>query len=327
MKVYNLWQIVRDFLFSTANKEFLIFLFFLSLSGIFWLALTLDEAYEKEISIPIHLTGVPKDIVLTSDETDTLHVTIRDKGVTIFAYLYGDALHDIAANFKSYDQSNGTCIVGTNELSRLATAQLSNSSKIISIKPERLKFYYNTGDSKRVPVHWSGRVIPEHLYFISDVSYSPDSVTIYSSPNKLDSINVVYTEPLNYAGFRDTLSVSCQLKKIEGVKVVPDRIQVGFYTDVLTDESIDDIPVVGINMPEGKVLRTFPSKVSVKFVTGVSVFKGIKTSDFLVTADYNDIKGHPSEKCNLTLKKVPAGISRVTLVTNQVDYLIEEQAQ
>ena len=327
MKERSPLRIVRNFLFSTANTEFLIFLFFLALSGVFWLVLTLDETYEKEISIPIHIMGVPKDIVLTSDDTDTMRVTVRDKGINIFAYLYGDTKQDIKVNFKNFDQGNGNVTISTNELTRLTSKWLSASSKIISIKPEKMKFYYNTGDSKRVPVHWSGRVIPEHLYFISNVSYSPDSVTIYASHSKLDSIKTIYTEPLNYAGFRDTLAVTCQLQKIEGVKTVPNRVKVGFYTDVLTDGVITDIPVMGINMPEGKVLRTFPSKVSVKFVTGVSIYRNLKPNDFRVVADYNDIKGNASEKCNLVLKKVPDGISRVSLVTKQVDYLIEEQAR
>ena len=49
MEERSLLRMVRDFLFSTANKEFLIFLFFLALSGIFWLFMTLDETYEQEV--------------------------------------------------------------------------------------------------------------------------------------------------------------------------------------------------------------------------------------------------------------------------------------
>ena len=42
---------VRRFLFSNLNKQFLIFLFFLFLSSIFWLIMTLNGTYEKEIKI------------------------------------------------------------------------------------------------------------------------------------------------------------------------------------------------------------------------------------------------------------------------------------
>lgn len=319
-------RIVRKFLFSRTNREFLIFLFFIALSGIFWLLMTLNEIYEQEVKVPVRITGVPEDIMLTSEETDTAKVTIRDRGIVLLTYLYGDVLKNVSANFKTYDEGmgNGIASVSTGELTKLVSQYLASTSKVTAVKPERLLFYYNTGASKRVPVRWKGRVIPEQLYYLSQVTYDPDSVTIYAAEETLDSIWMVYTEPLNHVGFRDTLEVYCKLRKIEGVKMVPDHVTTTFFTDVLTEESIDGIPVEGINMPKGKILRTFPAKVSVRFVTGVNVFRTLSTKDFTVVADYNDFNGKPSEKCTLRLQKVPQGITRAKLVTTQVDYLIEE---
>ena len=54
----KLWQIIRDSLFSNTNKEFLIFLFLLALSGFFWLFLALSESYEKEFAIPVTISDV-----------------------------------------------------------------------------------------------------------------------------------------------------------------------------------------------------------------------------------------------------------------------------
>ena len=118
------------------------------------------------------------------------------------------------------------------------------------------------------------------------------------------------------------------MQKTKGVKTVPDRLGITFYTDVLTEERIENIPIVGINLPPDKVLRTFPSRVTVSFVTGVNNFRLLKASDFTVVADYDEIKAHPSsEKCNLYLRHTPSGISRATLLTTQADYLIEQLSQ
>ena len=114
---------------------------------------------------------------------------------------------------------------------------------------------------------------------------------------------------------------------MKDVKVVPDRIRIGFFTDVLTEESIDGVPVKAINMPAGKVLRTFPPKVKIHFVTGVSQFRTLRPEDFTVIADYREIMQNPSEKCNIYLRTVPHGISRATLDIKQVDYLIEEEEE
>ncbi len=324
-KIGGLWQVGKEFLFSKGNKEFLIFLFFLALSGTFWLSLTLNETYEQEFAIPFAITNVPKNAVLTSDEVDTVKVTIRDKGIFLVGYYYGDYLKKINVPFRNYTHSNGTGVVPTADIQKLVYQHLFSSSKITNIKPEKFEFYYNYGAKKKVPVRWSGRVIPEELYFISRVDYSPDSVTVYAADDKLDSISLVYTEALNYANFRDTLDVNCHLAKMKGVKIVPDHIKVRFLTDVLTEERIEGITVQGINMPEGTVLRTFPAKVTVSFVTGVSTYRNLSAKDFTVIADYNEIKKNPTEKCRIVLKDVPHGISRAKLETPLVDYLIESE--
>lgn len=322
--MYKIWRVFRDFLFSKGNKEFLVFLSFLALSGVFWLFMTLNETYEREFSIPVTISNVPKNVVLTSEETDTIRVTIRDKGITLVTYMYGDGLKNIGINFSSYARNNGMGIVSASELQKQAYQQLANGSRITAVKPDKLEYYFNYGAKKRVPVRWSGRVIPDELYFISRVQYWPDSVDVYASTEKLDSINTMYTEQLNYANFRDTLLVNVHLAKGKGVKAVPDIVKVGFFTDVLTDEDIEGVPIQGINMPPGKVLRTFPARVTVHFVTGVSVYKNLTYEDFTVVADYKEMKASPSEKCRIYLKKAPPGISRAHLSVDEVDYLIEE---
>ena len=321
------WRLIRDFLFSRANKEFLIFAFFIFLSGIFWLSLTLNETYEKEFAIPIRIVGMPKNVVLTSEETDTVRMTIRDKGITLAAYIFGDMLKNVKVNFKTHAKPNGTGEVSSQELQKIVYQHLESSSKIISSKPDKLEFFYNYGAKKRIPVRWTGRVIPEDLYFISRVKYSPDSVDVYASTDKLDSITLAYTERLNYVNFRDTLLINAHLEKIKGAKMVPDHVRLEFLTDVLTEEQIDGIPVEGINMPEGKILRTFPMKVTVSFVTGINIYRSLKVEDFTVVADYKEISANPSEKCRIYLKKYPQGISRVHLNIDEVDYLIEEQIE
>jgi len=325
MSIRSLYDYVRNFLFSNVNKQFVVFLFFLFLSGIFWLIMTLNETYEREIKIPLRMTAIPKNVVLTSAPTDTIRATIRDKGWVILNYLYGNRLKTIGATFRNYDRGNGGGIISTADLRRMVEQQMEISSKVISIKPEKLEFFYNNGERKRVPVRWAGRVIPEQLFFISEVEYLPDSVDVYASADKLDSIRAIYTEPLNYVNFRDSLSIDCRLSHRSDVKVVPENVHINFHTDVLTEEKMTGIPIVCLNLPPDKVLRTFPSKATVHFVAGVSHIRSLHPEDFLVVADYNEIAEKKTDKCTIYLRKTPTGISRATLETKQVDYLIEEE--
>ena len=323
MEGRNLFQIVKNFLLSNINKQFLTFVFFVLLSAIFWLTLTLNEGYEKELKIPVRIVNVPRNVMLTSASIDTVRATVHDQGWVLLNYLFGEYIYNIKIDFRNYDKTYGKGVVPNADLKRIIEQSLELSSKVTAVKPEKLEFFYNNGEHKRVPVHWNGRVIPEQLYFISHVDYNPDTIDVYASREKLDSIRIVYTEPLNYVGFRDTLAVNCKLSHAADVKVVPERIKVVFHTDVLTEESID-VPIKCINLPAGKTLRTFPAKVRVNFVAGVSQIRELTADEFTVVADYLEIEQKASEKCNIYLKEVPHGISRATLNTKQVDYLIED---
>lgn len=323
-KKFNIGKVFKSFLFSTVNREFLLFLFFLILSGIFWLSMTLNETYTIDLKVPVQVVNVPNSIVMTSDDTDTVKVNVEDKGLALLGLMLENNLK-VQINFSSYNHQSGKLTISSSELNKQITQQLTISTKVNSIKPDKMEFYYNYGSYKKVPVRWSGRVLPEQLYYISNTIYLPDSINIYAPKDKLDSINIVYTEPLNYINFRDTLVVNCKLQKTVGVKTLPDKVKIKFVTDVLTEESMDGIPVVGINMPEGKTLRTFPAKVKVKFVTGANIFRKLKPTDFVVVADYNELKMNPSEKCRIYLHNVPDGITRATLLQKQVDYIIETE--
>lgn len=323
MKTNNIFQKIRHSLFGRANRELLIFLFFFIIAGIFWLMMTLNLNYDKEIKIPVHITDVPQDVVLTSSETDTLHVVINDKGFNLLSYLYGEQVHPIELNYAAYAPADGTGMVTGPDLQKLVVQSLSASSSVVTVKPERLLLYYNYGEQKRVPVRLQGHVAAEQHYFVADTVFSQDSITIYASHDRLDSIAYVMTKPLNVSNIKDFTTINCPLLAIEGVKMVPSSVKVSFTTDILSELSISGIPVVGINLPTDKQLRMYPSKVKVSFVTGLKKYQNLSAEDFEVVADYNEFKDNPSSKCNIYLRRVPDGISRAKLDVNQVDCFIE----
>lgn len=316
---------VRNFLFSLVNKEFLIFLFFLVLSGAFWLSMTLDESYEKEVAIPIKVVNIPKNAVVTTEIEDTIRVTIRDKGFAFLSYLYGDGIRPIAINFASYANKNtGKGNVPIADVQKMVYQRLSGASRITGIKPDRLDFYFNFGLSKRVPVRISGNILPAKNYYLASTNITPGMVTVYANKNMLDSVRYISTEELNITNFEDTVVRKVHLKKIRGVKAVPSTVRIRLSPDILTEESYD-VPITVINMPQGKVLRTFPRSVMVKFNVGASAFRQIKFSEFSVLTNYKDLEEHPSDKCTLYLNSVPYGVRNARLAVTKVDYLIEQQ--
>lgn len=316
---------VRNFLFSSANREFLTFFFFLILSGIFWLMMTLNETYEKEICVPVRLVNVPKNVVVTSELDDSVRVTVRDKGYALVAYVYGEKMKPVSINFPTYaNRQTGYGSVPAADMLKLVAQRFTGASKVVQMKPDRLDFYFNYGMSRRLPVRMGGYVVPSKSFYLARTQFWPNEVTVYASKRVLDSLRFVKTVPINIVNFNDTVVRTVELAKIKGVKIVPSTVRIGLYPDILTEESMD-INITALNMPEGKVLRTFPQKVKVSFIVGASMFRSITADQFSVVADYNDIVAHPSDKCNVFLKQYPHEVRGARLQMSQVDYLIEQQ--
>lgn len=316
---------VRNFLFSSANREFLTFFFFLVLSTIFWLMTALNETYEREIGVPAYLVNIPKNVVVTSDMEDTVRVTVRDKGFALLAYTYGEGIRPINVNFQSaITRQSGYGVVSSQELMKMINQRFSGSSKIVQVKPDRLDFHYNYGLSRQVSVKMSGHVVPGKSFYLARTRFWPEKVTVYGSKQALDSLRFVKTVPINITNFNDTVLRTVALETINGVKIVPNTVRIGLYPDILTEENIE-VPITAINMPEGKVLRTFPQRVTVNFIVGASMFRSISPEQFAVVVDYNEIIDHPSDKCSIHLRETPQGVRNARLKMTHVDYLIEEQ--
>lgn len=323
--IKNILHAVRNFLFSGLNKEFLIFLFFLALSGSFWLMMSLNETLEREFDIPVRLTGVPRNAVITGELPDTVHITVRDKGFTLVTYAYGRGFRPLTFKFATYaDDDAGRGEIPLAEVQRQVLSQLYGSSKMLSLKPGQFDFYFTYGSSKKVPVVFKGNITTNKSYYLAHTEFLPSVVTVYANKRQLDQLTAVEIEPFNLRNLQDTIHRNVYIQKIRGVKIVPSMVRLAVYPDVLTEETVD-VPVTAINMPDNMVLRTFPSRVSVRFTVGASLFRTIKPSQFKVVVDYNDLANNPSDKCTLQLRSVPRTVSKARLDIETVDYLLEQQ--
>ena len=319
--VRNILKAVRNFLFSGLNKEFLIFLFFLALSGVFWLMMTLNETMEREFKIPVRLAGVPRNAVMTGELVDTVRVTIKDKGFTLVTYDF----RPLTFRFSSYaDEDTGEGVVPVADVQKQVLSQMYGSSKLLQLKPGKFDFYFTYGSSKKVPVVFRGKITTHKSYYLAHTEFNPSMVTVYANKQQLDQLQAVEIEPFNYRNLQDTIRQMVKIKKIRGVKIVPPMVRISVYPDVLTEESVE-VPVTAINMPPGMVLRTFPSKVTVRFTIGASLFRTIKPSLFKVVVDYEELAANPSDKCTLQLRSVPRSVSKASLEMDRVDYLLEQQ--
>lgn len=313
----------RDFLLSDKSREFLVFLFFFLVSTGFWLLQTLKNDYEAELSIPIRLKGVPDDAVMTSELPGEVKISVKDKGTVLLNYMLGQSFYPVTLNFEDYANRGTHVRIFAREIEKKISSQLNASTRLISIRPDTLEFIYSKGKAKKIPVQLRGKVAAGRQYYITDTIFSPDSVVAYAPKDILDTLRYAYTQKLNLTGLTDTTKRAVSLLKVKGVKFIPNSTEIVFPVDIMTEETLE-IPIIGINFPADRMLRTFPAKVKVTFQVGLNRLKTIDPDDFIIIVPYEVLIKNRTDKYKVKLESIPTGVSHIRIVPEEVDYLIEQ---
>ncbi|MDM8305754.1 YbbR-like domain-containing protein [Phocaeicola salanitronis] len=316
-------QKIRKFLLSNKCKECLVFLFFVLVSFAFWMLQTLDDVYQTEFKVPLRLKNVPKEAVLTSELPNEVRVRVEDRGTVLLNYMLGRTFFPVSFDFNDYRDKGTHVHISSAELLKKVAAQLNVSTHLISVRPDTLDFIYTMGKAKKVPVRLNGEVRAGLQYYVSHIGFVPDSVIAYAPQEVLDTLTAAYTERVDLENVADTLHKRVSLQKLKGVKFVPAYNDLSVYVDMYSEKTVE-VPIVGINFPANKVLRTFPSKVQVTFQVGLMHFKEISSEDFFIGVTYEDILKTNGDKLLLTLKSVPDYVSHARIIPASVDYLIEQ---
>ena len=315
---------IRSFLLSRKSREFLIFLFFVFVSFCFWLLQVLNDDYETELSIPLRMKDVPENVVITSDIPKELKVGVKDRGTVLVNYLFGQTLYPVTLDFDDYADKGRQVRIPTVSLNKRIASQLNQSTKLSTFKPDTLEIFYTRGQAKKVPVKLQGEVKAERQYYISDVVFSPDSVMVYAPKAILDTITSAYTESLYIEHISDTTRRRVELMPVKGARFTPSYNDVAFYVDVYSEKMVE-VPVEGVNFPDDKQLRTFPTKVQVTFQIGMSQFDSVTSDDFRVVVDYNVLMEENAEKCKPMLVQSPMNVKHVRVSPQEIDYIIEQR--
>lgn len=315
---------IRNFLLSRKSREFLIFLFFVFVSFCFWLLQVLNDDYETELSIPLRMKNVPENVVLTSELPKELKIGVKDRGTVLVNYLLGQTLYPVTIDFTDFQDKGTQVRILSNTLQKRIASQLNQSTKLSTIKPDTLELIYTRGEGKKIPVKLRGEVSADRPYYLSEVIYSPDSVMVYAPKEILDTITSAFTESLYIEQIADTTRQRVELMPVKGAKFTPSYCDLTFLVDMYSEKTVE-VPVQGVNFPKDKQLRTFPSKVKVKFQIGLSYFNSVTADDFVVVVDYNQLHKNESDKCPLVLMQSPTNIHQIQLNPQEIDYLIEQK--
>lgn len=318
---------IRKFLYSQQCKSFLVFLFFLFVSASFWMLQTLNETLEMNVRLPLQLLNVPKTAVLTRELPEAVDVRLSDKGSVLVQYLYRKKLQPLMLDFANYDKGNvsGRVVIPHNDVIRLLQPQLIESSKVQSINPDTIDYYYTRGLPSRLPVKVKGIVKTTAQNYLSALHCYPDSVEVYAPASVMDTMKCAYTSEVVWEGLTETVTREVGLYPIKGVKYMTPKVKVKAQVDYYVEKTVE-VAIVGMNFPADKVLRTFPSKAKVTFRVGAAHSERKWEDELVLMVTYDELQENSDRKYRLRLKSRPECVSHIRISPAEVDYLIEHAA-
>ena len=325
-RIQTLWKNTKDFLLGAKSKEFLVFLFFFFLSSVFWLLQMLDDTFENELKVSLELVDVPEDVVITSSLPDELRVVVKDKGTALLRYWRHD-IAPIQVSFEDYfnGESSGTVRITQSDIQKVVQTRLFSTTRIQTIRPDTLEFFFNHGRHATVPVVMVGDVETNPSFYLSEVQLSPSEVRVFAPASVLDTLTAVRTMPISLKDLKENTIRQVALKPIRGAKVEPSSVKLTARVDVYMEDTVM-VPVIALNFPADKQLRTFPSTVKVTYTVGYLHSREISRENFVSAVTYEDLLALRAEgvsKIPVRLRTIPEGVTNVRFEPSEVDYLVE----
>ncbi|MCQ2110296.1 MAG: hypothetical protein MJY79_02225 [Bacteroidaceae bacterium] len=316
-------EIARSLRTSVNGSDLTVFLLFLCLAFFFWWSRAMSDTYELNIEYPVELTAQEGGVRVITDDAWSLKLTVSGKG----SALWGEQIRirhasPMAIPVDRFQMAGGHGSLATVLLKDTLSQIMPQSITIRNIQPDSLVFTYINEKIVMVPVVFGGTTESVNQYFADAIRFSPDSVAVGISRSNRDSALVVRTENVRVEVSADTVTQRVSLVAQNGMLLYSDEVEMTVSASQYTEKSLD-VPVVGINLPEGQVLRAFPSKARLVFWVRMADFDDVRPEDFTVVVDHNDMAGIQQEKVQLKVYRQPAGVNRVRIQPATVDFLIE----
>ncbi|MCQ2132623.1 MAG: CdaR family protein [Bacteroidaceae bacterium] len=314
-----LWQRFR---LTKINHELWVFIVFVCIAVAFWFIQVLKDQTSINIEYQLELKDLPGSVIITSSVPETVNVTVQGRGYALLEFMIKHKNRSVQIEYSDVPHSRGVFTIDNYVWRKAFAKEFNQGVTLASVNPSIIEIYTSTGDHKQIPVMVNGNIKTQEQYQLCAVNVQPQYVDIYAPSEQFDTIRSISTEMLSLNALKDTTVVRVALNKPKGVKCVPDSVTVTACVDLFTSKTVK-VPIYCENIPDDKILRTFPVMAEVAFSVSATMYPNITSDDFVAIVDYNSI--HPNDKkCRLMLKGHPEGISNVKLMPEYLDYIIEQ---
>ncbi|WP_294081542.1 YbbR-like domain-containing protein [Proteiniphilum sp. UBA5384] len=321
------WQPEIKAFFSTFPwKNVFAFLFFLMLAFIFWLMLFFQkENVDGNYRIPLKYTHIPDDIVFDNPLPDYIEVSVADNGAQIFR-LDLKKRDSLEINVTKIIEDGNKVLQG-DQYRQLIINQLFTSTTLRGYYPMNISLANSKLQSKELLVTFDGEITTSRANLVADsATFIPDRVMAYGSKESLNKLKSALTEYTVFKNLRATSQLPVRINKVEGVKFIPDEVDIYIPIEEYTERTIE-VPIIAKHMPGRLDVKFFPSRANVTFSVTLEEYKKIAPEDFAIELDYRKFHTNEDGRVELELTQKPSSVINARISPSSVEFLFENKTE
>lgn len=304
---------------TSAFHDIVLFCVFTFVATVFWIIMALNDNAQDSFNVKVQIVNCPDTVTFISDIPEKIHVTVRDKGSSIWRNQFRHPSMNI--NFKEYATAGLLKYTHSDIMTSLKSV-FGSQSQIVSTSIDSLKLEYTTGKGKRVPIVVNSQVWPASGFIIDgNLKPSPSNVLVYGEQSILDTIHKVTTELISLKDLSETTTVDVGFPRINGVRILPSKVDVTVPVEPLVKKEAL-ITITAVNVPHGQSLLLFPSKVPVEYYVAMSRLGDNDDPEIELQADYNAIPVDRHGKLGVKLISYPERLKNLSLKNDSVEFTI-----
>lgn len=308
------------------RRKVLLFSFFLTVSVLIWTLNALSKNYTTELKYPITYTDFPEKRVQISKLPESLGLKVNAHGYALLRYKLTNRPVPINFRVSSYAMnrfSNDTSryFLLTRYAREQVARQLPPDLELIELSPDSLIFQFATEVKKLIKVLPSVNYeLGKQFTLIGDVKLTPDSIMVTGPDLLLDTLNSLSTETVELGLIEKSYHETLEIMEFPGCKFDENKVVCNIVLEKLTELQMY-VPIQIVGLPDSMRMQTFPPRIKVSGVIGLSNYDRVSAESFWAEVDYTEVLENKT-RIQVSLKQYPDYLLNLDFYPQTVEYLL-----
>ena len=296
---------------------------FLLGSSLAWFVGHLAEHYTSDATFNVDYGNPPDSLLLRDVSKKNINVRLNAGGFQLLLFAFKPK--SVYVDLSSLETTGTKYYVSPNSYRDQIGNQLSKYIQIVEMDRDTMFFDFQKIHKKKLAVVSNVNIdLQQHYLLDKNWKLVPDSIIVRGPKDEIAELEHIGTKKISLSPLRHNFSEELELQLPTNLKnTTYSHRKVRIVGEIFKfSERIIQVPINVINVPQGVEVRTFPEMASILCRDRLDVLKGLKESDFEVSADFAQLKENGDNMMKLELTRKMDSVNVVQLKEDKVEFIL-----